>query len=54
MLLLVWDDQTSLNSPLLRKGMMATHDEVGVQEKYMAMRLTAPLGTCTLFLICSL
>lgn len=27
-LLLVWDDATSLNSPLLRKGLMATHDEV--------------------------
>jgi hypothetical protein len=27
-LMLVWDDQTSLNSPLLRQGMMATHDEV--------------------------
>ncbi|CAL8469780.1 g9322 [Coccomyxa elongata] len=26
-LLLVWDDQTSLNSPLLRNGLMATHDE---------------------------
>ncbi|KAK9907703.1 hypothetical protein WJX75_008493 [Coccomyxa subellipsoidea] len=26
-LMLVWDDQTSLNSPLLRQGMMATHDE---------------------------
>ena len=27
-LLLVWDDRTSVNSPLLRGGLMATHDEV--------------------------
>ena len=27
-LLLVWDDATSVNSPLLKGGLMMTHDEV--------------------------
>ncbi len=39
-LLLVWDDQTSLNSPLLRNGLMATHDE-------------ARATTCQVFCTCS-
>ena len=28
-LLLVWDDATSINNPLLKGGLMMTHDEVG-------------------------
>ncbi len=27
-LLLVWDDATSINNPLLKGGLMMTHDEV--------------------------
>ena len=27
-LLLVWDDATSVNNPLLKGGLMMTHDEV--------------------------
>ena len=32
-LLLVWDDATSINNPLLKGGLMMTHDEVRLARK---------------------
>ena len=42
-LLLVWDDATSLNNPLLKGGLMMTHDEVRLAftfEKQWVSRLS--------------
>ena len=41
-LLLVWDDATSVNNPLLKGGLMMTHDEVrpAFTLKQWAFRLT--------------
>ena len=37
MLLLVWDDATSINNPLLKGGLMMTHDEVRADAQPMAV-----------------